>query len=89
MNELADSLNGEKNELSKFKKTREKEWKKNQKMRQKTGIVNNKSLKTDFEKREIEKADLEARIMALKDYHANLTILIERANQIQMSKMTN
>jgi hypothetical protein len=58
-------------------------------MRQKTGIVNNKSLKTDFDKRDIDIKSLEERINALKDYHSQLTQMIERANQIQMSKMTN
>mmetsp|Transcript_1740 Transcript_1740/g.1667 ORF Transcript_1740/g.1667 Transcript_1740/m.1667 type:complete len:84 (+) Transcript_1740:142-393(+) len=82
-------LNGEKTDLSKHKKKREQLQKENQKMKQKTGIVNNKSLKTDFEKREIEKTMLEENIISLKDYHAQLTQLIERANQVQMSKMTN
>lgn len=58
-------------------------------MKQKTGIVNNKNLKTDFDKRDGEIKMLEDRILELKEYHGKLTGLIERANQIQMSKMTN
>ena len=61
----------------------------NQKLRQETGIVNNKSLKTDYVRRESEIAELEDRIVQLKNYHGNLTGIIERAQQIQMSKMTN
>lgn len=73
MNELADHLNAEKNSLSWKKKERERLWKENQKMRQKTGIVNNKSLKTDFDKRDIDIKSLEERINAMKDYHSQLT----------------
>ena len=58
-------------------------------MRQKTGIVNNKQLKKDYDNREVVKRVLEDKINKLKDYHGQLTELIERANQIQMSKMTN
>lgn len=86
---MAENLNNEKNELSKNKKTREKLWKLNQKMKQKTGIVNNKNLKTDFDKRDDEIQMLQERILALKEYHEKLTQMIGRANQIQMSKMTN
>jgi hypothetical protein len=47
-------LNNEKTELSRLKKNREGLWKENQKLKQKTGIVNKKSLKTDFDKRDEE-----------------------------------
>ena len=58
-------------------------------MRQKTGIVNKKSLKTDYDKRDEEIKNQSDRIVALQEYHAQLTKVIERANQIQMAKMTN
>lgn len=72
-----------------MKKNREKLWKMNQKLRQETGIVNNKSLKTDFDKRDFEIKDLQERIETLKEYHNRLHYVIERAQQVQMSKMTN
>ena len=65
-------MNGEKNDLSRMKKNREKLWKMNQKLRQETGIVNNKSLKTDFDKRDYEIKDLQERIESLKEYHIRL-----------------
>ena len=63
-------------------------WKENQKLRQKTGIVNKKSLKTDYDKRDESIKNLSESIIALQEYHAQLTKIIERANQIQMAKMT-
>ena len=64
-------------------------WKENQKLKQKTGIVNKKSLKTDYDKRDEDIKNQSERIMQLQEYHARLTKIIERANQIQMSRMTN
>lgn len=64
-------------------------WKENQKLKQKTGIVNKKSLKTDYDKRDFEIKSQSERIMQLQEYHSRLTKIIERANQIQMSRMTN
>lgn len=89
LKKLNDLLNDEKTDLSKLKKNRESLWKENQKLKQKTGIVNKKSLKTDYDKRDDEIKDLSDRIVALQQYHAKLTKIIERANQIQQSRMTN
>jgi hypothetical protein len=82
-------LNNEKTELSRLKKNRESLWKENQKLRQKTGIVNKKSLKTDYDKRDEDIKSQSQRIISLQEYHSQLTKIIERANQIQMAKMTN
>jgi predicted nucleic acid-binding Zn-ribbon protein len=49
--ELNDKLNDDKISLSKMKKEREVLQKENQKLRQQTGIVNKKSLKTDYDRR--------------------------------------
>ena len=38
-------------------------------MKQKTGIVNNKNLKTDFEKRDDEIKYFEDKINGMKEYH--------------------
>jgi hypothetical protein len=62
-------LNIEKSQLSKAKKDREETWKENQKLRQQTGIVNNKSLKTDYDKRENEISYLNQKVVALQNYH--------------------
>ena len=75
-------MNKEKNELSRQKKLREEKWKENQRLRQQTGIVNNKSLKQDYDKRESEIEGLKRRIENLKLYHLKLTGYIERAQQI-------
>ncbi len=72
-----------------MKKEREVLQKENQKLRQQTGIVNKKSLKTDFDRRAEEIQSLSERIIGLEDYHSTLTKIINRANQIQMAKMTN
>ena len=72
-----------------MKKEREQLQKDNQKLRQITGIVNNQSLKSDFDKREEEIRSLSERIIGLEEYHSRLTKTIERANQVQMAKMTN
>ncbi len=61
--------------------------KENQKLRQQTGIVNKKSLKTDHDKRMQEIDSLTERIIGLEEYHSRLTKIIERANQVQMAKM--
>ena len=89
LTDLSEYLNTEKNDLSKLKKKREKLWKTNQKLKQQTGIVNKKSLKADFDLREHEIRLQEDRILAMKEFHQQLTKVIERANQVQMSKMTN
>ena len=89
LKELNEILNNEKTELSKLKKNRESLWKENQKLKQKTGIVNKKSLKTDYDKRDDDIRDQSDRIKQLQEYHQRLTKIIERANIIQMSRMTN
>ena len=72
-----------------MKKDREVLQKENQKLKQATGIVNKKSLKTDYDRREEEIRSLSERIIALEEYHSQLTQVIERANQIQMAKITH
>ena len=89
LKELNEILNNEKTELSRLKKNRESLWKENQKLKQKTGIVNKKSLKTDYDKRDDDIRDQSDRIKQLQEYHQRLTKIIERANIIQMSRMTN
>lgn len=86
---LGDQLNNEKLALSSMKKEREVLQKENQKLKQQTGIVNKKSLKTDYDNREDEIRSLSERIIGLEEYHSRLTKIIERANQVQMAKMTN
>ena len=86
---LNDQLNDEKISLSKMKKDREVLQKENQKLRQQTGIVNKKSLKTDYDRREDEIRSLSERIIGLEEYHSRLTKIIERANMVQMAKMSN
>lgn len=86
---LNDQLNEEKKSLSYMKKDREVLQKENQKLKQQTGIVNKKSLKTDYDNREDEIRSLSERIIGLEEYHSRLTKIIERANQVQMAKMTN
>ena len=86
---LVDQLNEEKISLSKMKKDREVLQKENQKLRQETGIVNKKSLKTDYDRREDEIRSLSAKIIGLEEYHSRLTKIIERANQVQMTRMAN
>jgi len=88
LKELNDKLNDEKISLSKMKKDREVLSKENQKLRQQTGIVNKKSLKTDYDRREEEIRSLSERIIGLEEYHSRLTKIIERANQVQMAKMS-
>lgn len=85
---LNDQLNDEKIQLSRMKKDREVLQKENQKLRQQTGIVNKKSLKTDYDRREDEIRSLSERIVGLEEYHSNLSSIIERANQLQMAKMS-
>lgn len=63
LKDFGDLLNNEKTSLNNMKKTRESELKINQKLRQKTGIVNKKCLKTDFDKRDIEIKMLTSKIM--------------------------
>ena len=87
--ELNDKLNDDKISLSKMKKEREVLQKENQKLRQQTGIVNKKSLKTDYDRRSEEIQSLSERIIGLEEYHSRLTKVIEQANQVQMAKMTN
>ncbi len=55
---LSDLLNADKLDLSRKKKEREDKQKHNQKLKQKTGIVNDKSLKMDYELRTKEMDDL-------------------------------
>ena len=86
---LHHQLNSEKTALSNMKKEREGLQKENQKLKQQTGIVNKKSLKTDYDNREEEIRSLSERIIGLEEYHSRLTKIIERANQVQMAKMTN
>lgn len=62
LKELNEILNNEKTELSRLKKSRESLWKENQKLKQKTGIVNKKSLKTDYDKRDDDIRDQSERI---------------------------
>ncbi len=86
---MNDKLNEDKISLSKMKKEREVLQKENQKLRQQTGIVNKKSLKTDYDRRAEEIQSVSERIIGLEEYHSRLTKVIERANQVQMAKMTN
>jgi chromosome segregation ATPase len=83
---LNDELNDEKISLSKLKKEREVLGKENQKLKQQTGIVNKKSLKTDYENREDEKKSLIKRIAGLEQYHASLYQIIEEAAKYQLTK---
>lgn len=64
---LNDTLNDEKIALSKMKKDRAVLEKENQKLRQQTGIVNKKSLKTDYDLREEEIRSLSERIIGLEE----------------------
>lgn len=64
LKEFGDLLNNEKTTLNNMKKQRESELKTNQKLRQKTGIVNKKCLKTDFDKRDDEIQMLTQKIKA-------------------------
>lgn len=89
LQDLNDKLNEDKISLSKMKKEREVLQKENQKLRQQTGIVNKKSLKTDYDRRSEEIQSLSERIIGLEEYHSRLTKVIEQANQVQMAKMTN
>ena len=86
---LHHQLNSEKTALSNMKKEREGLQKENQKLKQQTGIDNKKSLNTDYDNREEEIRRLSERIIGLEEYHSRLTKIIERANQVQMAKMTN
>ena len=61
----------------------------NQKLRQQTGIVNKKELKTDFERRDAEITQLEENIRILQVKHQRLTNIIEQANDIQVRNMNN
>ena len=61
----------------------------NLKLKQQTGIVNNKELSVDFDKRAIEITNLEEKIKILQVQHSRLTRVIEQANEIQMKKMGN
>ena len=76
MQELAVELTEVKNRLSALKKKRENFHKANMKLKQKTGIVSQKSLKTDFEARTEELKGLEADIVGLKEMHAGLLSII-------------
>jgi hypothetical protein len=82
-------LNKEKNALSTLKKTKEDLLKRNQKLKQQTGIVSKESLKDDYDAREREKKTLEERINGMKEYHTYLTRVNQRANQVQMQKMNS
>jgi len=86
---INDDLNEEKIALSKMKKEHQVLQKVNQKLQQQTGIVNKKELRVDFDNREEEIKSLSDRIIGLEEYHSRLTKIIERANQVQMAKMTN
>jgi hypothetical protein len=46
-------------------------------------------LKADFDKRDDSINMLTRKIKAFQEYHSQLTSIIERANQIQMARMTN
>ncbi|TNV83379.1 hypothetical protein FGO68_gene100 [Halteria grandinella] len=83
---LNDELNDEKIMLSKMKKDREVLGKENQKLRQQTGIVNKKSLKTDYDHREEEIRSLSERIIGLEEYHSRLYKVIDNAEQLQLTK---
>ena len=80
---MNEDLNKEKNTLSKQKKEREEKLKENLRLKQQTGIVENKSLKADYNNREKEVEYMEAHMITLKRYHQRLTQYIERAQQIQ------
>jgi hypothetical protein len=83
---LNDELNDEKIMLSRMKKDREVLGKENQKLRQQTGIVNKKSLKTDYDHREEEIRSLSERIIGLEEYHSRLYKVIDNAEQMQLTK---
>ena len=72
-----------KNKLSELKKRREKLQKLNQKLKQKTGIVSQSSLKKDFDRRTVELKSIEADIVALKEKHAGLLMIIQEAKNFE------
>lgn len=59
------------------------------KIEQQTGIINNTALKSDYKLRGEEITSISERIIGLEEYHSRLTRIIERANQVQMAKMTH
>ena len=79
-------LKDEKNNLSLLKEKREDWRKKNQRLRQLTGIVNNDYLKEDFEARKKEIIELTDAIEQLEKQHHMLNAIIEEANRIQLAK---
>ena len=89
LQDLTASLTSEKLEQSRLKVHRESIMKINLKLKQQTGIVNNKELSVDFDKRAIEITNLEEKIKILQVQHSRLTRVIEQANEIQMKKMGN
>ena len=52
-------------------------------MKQKTGIVSQTSLKKDFERRTEELKVVEADIVALKEKHAGLLMIIQEAKNFE------
>ena len=65
LHELNEKLSIDKTEQSRLKKTKEKLNKINQKLKQDTGIVNNKGLKANYDKRDIEILDIGEQIKML------------------------
>jgi DNA repair exonuclease SbcCD ATPase subunit len=83
---IEQDLKKEKNDLSSLKEKREDWRKKNQRLKQETGIVNDKFLKEDFDMRKDEISLLTKDIEQLKKHHEQLTQIIEKANMIELSK---
>ena len=84
LNELSKQLNKYKNQLSELKKKREMQRKVNQKLKQQTGIVNDKWLTQDYNERQETVKQLRSEIEQLKAHHEHLTSIIEEANRAQM-----
>jgi hypothetical protein len=63
-----------------MKEDREKFWKKNQRLKQETGIVNKKSLKVDYDKRKEENIEMDWKCDELEKYHNRMYEDIKRAH---------
>lgn len=87
LEELKNQLALEKNNQNKQKKARDALLRLNQKLRQQTGIVNKKELKDDYDARGDEIEQLKLKEKQLKEKHARLTRIIERAQEVTMKKM--
>lgn len=79
LEKLKEQLAADKNTQNKLKKDREALLRINQKLRQQTGIVNKPELREDYKKRSIDIDELKMKEKHLKEKHARLTNIIEKA----------